>query len=197
MLRFYWQIAIGHFLPAGSRTATITNPSVIAFLAFVFIKLSSFPIALNWTRCLTDSAMWRRNSLSLSSKLANHKSNPSVLLLLRSSLKSHHHGLVARSSSTSPESTSTADPVIWAQPGPEIRHIGPRATSASIFDFPSLAAASAFKAKEVAYLAKHYGRCYWELSKARLRLSILFIETLLYLSMRICLFSMDSFMVQL
>lgn len=115
--------------------------------------------------------MWRRNSLSLSSRLVTHKSNPS-LLLLRSSPKPLHHGLVARSSSTSPESTSAADPVNWAQPGPEVRCLGPRAKSASTFEFPSLAAASAFKAKEVADMARHYGRCYWELSKARLSMLV-------------------------
>lgn len=146
--------------------------------SFVSVKLSlksHFRFALNRTRCPTDTAMWRRNSLSLSSKLANVNSNPSIFLLLRSSPKSHHHGLLGRSNSTSPESTSAADPVNWAQSGPEVRYLGPRATSSSAFDLPSLAAASALKAKEVADLAKHYGRCYWELSKARLRLSILFI----------------------
>ncbi|KAI3444868.1 hypothetical protein Pfo_001533 [Paulownia fortunei] len=116
--------------------------------------------------------MWRRNPLSLSSKLASPNSNPSLLLLLRSSLKSHHHGLLARSNSTSPESTSAADPVNWAQSGSQVPYLGPRATSTSAFDLPSLAAASAFKAKEVADLTKHYGRCYWELAKARLSMLV-------------------------
>ncbi|KAL0380001.1 UNVERIFIED_CONTAM: Protoheme IX farnesyltransferase, mitochondrial [Sesamum angustifolium] len=113
--------------------------------------------------------MWRRNSLSLSSKLASPNSNPSLLLLLRSSPKSHHHGLLARSNSTSPESTSAADPVSWVQSGPEVPYFGPRPSAS---DFPSLAAMAAVKAKEVADLAKHYGRCYWELSKARLSMLV-------------------------
>ncbi|KAK4414340.1 Protoheme IX farnesyltransferase, mitochondrial [Sesamum alatum] len=113
--------------------------------------------------------MWRRNSLGLSSKLANPNSNPSLLLLLRSSPKSHHHGFLARSNSTGPESTSAADPVNWAQSGPEVPYFGPRPSAS---EFPSLAAAAAVKAKEVADLAKHYGRCYWELSKARLSMLV-------------------------
>ncbi|KAK6140584.1 hypothetical protein DH2020_025667 [Rehmannia glutinosa] len=116
--------------------------------------------------------MWRRNSLSLSSKLANPYSNPSLLLLFRSSLKSHHHGLLARSNSTSPVSTSAVDPVNWAQSGPATPFVGPRPTPVSAFGLTSLAAASAFKAKEVADLAKHYSRCYWELSKARLSMLV-------------------------
>lgn len=126
------------------------------------------------SRCPSDPAMWRRNLLSLSSKLASPNSNLSLLLFIRSSPKSHHHGLLSRSNSTGSESVSAADPVNWVEPGPQVPFIGPRATSASAFHLSSLAAASAFKATEAAGLAKHYGRCYWELSKARLRLGILF-----------------------
>ncbi|GFQ07706.1 protoheme ix farnesyltransferase mitochondrial [Phtheirospermum japonicum] len=98
--------------------------------------------------------MWRRNSLTLSSRLANPNSNPS-LPLLQSIPKSHHHGLLARSTFTSTESISAADPVN------RVPYIGPRATSASVFGMPSLAG-----------LAKHYSRCYWELSKARLSMLV-------------------------
>ncbi|KAG8391423.1 hypothetical protein BUALT_Bualt01G0186300 [Buddleja alternifolia] len=114
--------------------------------------------------------MWR-NSLSLYSKLVNpnSKSNPSLFLLLRSK---SHHGLLARSNSTAPESTSAPDPVNWSQSAPEVASFGPNSTSVRVFDLPSLAAASAFKAKEVTDLAKHYGRCYWELSKARLSMLV-------------------------
>ncbi|KAK4488583.1 hypothetical protein RD792_004349 [Penstemon davidsonii] len=104
--------------------------------------------------------MWR-NSLSLSSKLTKPNSNPSHLFLLRSSPLQNHHGLLNRSNFTSPESTSTADPTNWAQSGPVVQSFVPHAT-------PSLAASSVLKAKELADVAKHYGRCYWELSKARL-----------------------------
>ncbi|PIN12597.1 Heme A farnesyltransferase [Handroanthus impetiginosus] len=115
--------------------------------------------------------MWR-HSRSLSSKLANPKSNPSLLLLLRSSAKSRHHGLLARSNSTRPESTSGADPVNWASSPPEVSYIGPRAGSATTSGLASLAAASGVKAKELTELTKHYGRCYWELSKARLSMLV-------------------------
>ncbi|KAL6559282.1 Protoheme IX farnesyltransferase, mitochondrial [Orobanche gracilis] len=115
--------------------------------------------------------MWRKKSLSLSSKLVNPTSNPYLILLLRSS-KFHHHGIRARSSFTCAESTSAADPINWAQSGPAVPNIGPSATSASVSSLPSLTAASALKAKEVAFLAKHYGRCYWELSKARLSMLV-------------------------
>lgn len=118
--------------------------------------------------------MWRRHSLTLSSKLARLNSNPSPFLLLRSSPKSHRHGPLARSNSTSPESTSAADPVTWSQSRPDVRYLGTGAACGSAVDLPAAAAASAsaVKGKEVAELVKHYGRCYWELSKARLRLLI-------------------------
>lgn len=57
----------------------------------------------------------------------------------------------------------------WSESGPGIVNFGAHAASASAADLSSLAASSMGKAKDVAYLAKHYGRCYWELSKARLR----------------------------
>ncbi|KAL7120841.1 hypothetical protein ACP275_02G146900 [Erythranthe tilingii] len=116
--------------------------------------------------------MWRRNSLSLSSKLAAPNSHLSLLLFPRSSPKFHHHGFLARSNFTSPESTSAADPVTWARAGAQIPYIGPRASPASAFDLPSAAAAAALKAKEAADLAKHYGQCYWELSKAKLSMLV-------------------------
>ncbi|KAL6493420.1 Protoheme IX farnesyltransferase, mitochondrial [Orobanche gracilis] len=115
--------------------------------------------------------MWRKKSLGLSSKLANPTSNPYLILLLRSS-KFHHHGIRTRSSFTCAESISAADPINWAQSGHAVPNIGPSATAASVFSLPSLKAASSSKAKEVAYFAKHYGRCYWELSKARLSMLV-------------------------
>lgn len=115
-------------------------------------------------------AMWRRNSLSLSSKLARLNSTPSSSPLLRGAPKFHRHGTVARSNFTSPESTSAADPVIWSQSGPDVRY---PATAGGDVDLPAAAAsASVVKAKEVGEFVRHYSRCYWELSKAKLRLSI-------------------------
>ncbi|GER49417.1 protoheme IX farnesyltransferase [Striga asiatica] len=110
--------------------------------------------------------MWRRNSLSLSSKLSYSNSGSSLLYLFGSSPKSAScHGLLARSNFSAPETTLTTDTLKWFQSGA-------RSTSASAIEFPRLTAASFFKAKEVADLAKHYGRCYWELSKARLSMLV-------------------------
>lgn len=121
--------------------------------------------------------MLTRNSLSLSSKLARLNSNPSSFLLLRSSPKAYCHGHLARSNSTIPESTTAADPVSWSQSGPDVRYLGTRVTCGSAVDLPAAtaavtASASVVKGKEVAELVKHYSRCYWELSKARLRLLV-------------------------
>ncbi|XP_047946472.1 protoheme IX farnesyltransferase, mitochondrial-like [Salvia hispanica] len=107
--------------------------------------------------------MWRRNSLSLSSNLARLNSNPSPFLFLRTS---HSHGALARSNSAAPESTSAADPVTWSQSGPDVRCI---ATPPAV---GLVASASAGKAKELADLVRHYSRCYWELSKARLSMLV-------------------------
>ncbi|CAI9765108.1 unnamed protein product [Fraxinus pennsylvanica] len=114
--------------------------------------------------------MWR-NSLSFSSKLSHYNSSYSVSLL-RTSPKPSYHGLLGRSSSTSPQSTSAGDTVKWSDAGPGIVNFGAHAASASTADVSSLAASSVLKAKDVADLAKHYGRCYWELSKARLSMLV-------------------------
>ncbi|KAL3651139.1 Protoheme IX farnesyltransferase, mitochondrial [Castilleja foliolosa] len=92
--------------------------------------------------------MWKRNSLTISSKIVNP-----YLPLFRSIPKSHHYGLLGRSTFTSTESISATDPVN------RVPYIGgPRA---SVFGMPSLAG-----------LVNHYSRCYWELSKARLSMLV-------------------------
>ncbi|XP_073045293.1 protoheme IX farnesyltransferase, mitochondrial [Primulina eburnea] len=107
--------------------------------------------------------MWR----SYSSKLAILR--PSAQLFLGPSSESYHHGLMVRYFSTAPEST---DPVNWIQSGSAVQSFGSQVTSANAFDLSSLAAASILKAKEMADLSKRYGRCYWELSKARLSMLV-------------------------
>lgn len=114
--------------------------------------------------------MWR-NSVSFSSKLVAKANSTSSQFLLHNSPKPHHHVFLARSSSAGPPSTSAPEPSNWIQS----ESIVARATSASVPGFPSIAAASVLKAKEMAEVAKHYGQCYWELSKARLRLFFTFI----------------------
>nr|GMD65184.1 protoheme IX farnesyltransferase, mitochondrial [Ipomoea batatas] len=112
--------------------------------------------------------MWR-SSLSLSSKLVHTSNSNASILLLRAPLT--HHGLLSRSTSSAAgsESTTPADSVklglssaSWARDG----------HSSSAVDLSSFAAASVLKSREVLDLAKHYGRCYWELSKARLSMLV-------------------------
>ncbi|XP_051148088.1 protoheme IX farnesyltransferase, mitochondrial [Andrographis paniculata] len=117
-------------------------------------------------------AIWGRNSLTLSSKLVGISGNHSLIFLLRASRNSPNHGLLARSNCTRSEPSSAGNPVNWAQSGPEVPVYGPREASGSAIDLQSLAAASAVRVKEAADLAKHYGRCYWELSKARLSMLV-------------------------
>ncbi|CAH9085447.1 unnamed protein product [Cuscuta epithymum] len=113
--------------------------------------------------------MWRRCSLSFSSKLVNtSNSNPSVLVL-RASLA--HHSLLIRPSSTAArsESTSQADSV---KLGLTSSTWDRNWSSTSAVNLTSLASASVFKSEDVLDYAKHYGRCYWELSKARLSMLV-------------------------
>ncbi|CAA2985344.1 protoheme IX farnesyltransferase, mitochondrial [Olea europaea subsp. europaea] len=70
------------------------------------------------------------------------------------------------------KSTSTVDTVKWSDAGPSIVNFGAHAASTRAADLSSLAASSVLKAKDLADLAKHYGRCYWELSKARLSMLV-------------------------
>lgn len=120
------------------------------------------------------SAMWRNSLNSFSSKLLAFSStkNPSFsnkppsLLLLRIYSPRVNYGFFERSNSTSAGST-TGDTVKLG--GIQIKDDRVRAfgSSAAAVDPSSLAAFSS--AKEVVDLAKHYGQCYWELSKAKLR----------------------------
>ena len=97
-------------------------------------------------------AMWRRSSLSLSQTLTFSSSK---LLQFQS------YGAVRPlySSSSSP-SSSAPNSFDLGFPKPD----GTPAFSATALDLSSLASASAST-------ARHYARCYWELSKARLRFS--------------------------
>lgn len=118
--------------------------------------------------------MWR-SSRSFSSKLRSPSSSPSPKTTPSASTFYGHNG-VARpflralhpyssslfnSLSSSP---SSSDPIRIGFSN----SYGFRACS-SVADPSSLASASVSRAREVVDLARHYGRCYWELSKARLR----------------------------
>jgi hypothetical protein len=100
-------------------------------------------------------AMWRRSSLSLSQTLTFSSSK---LLQFQS------YGAVRPlySSSSSPSSSSSApNSFDLGFPKPD----GTPAFSATALDLSSLASASAST-------ARHYARCYWELSKARLSMLV-------------------------
>lgn len=102
--------------------------------------------------------------MGFSSKLLTSKSSYSRLPLL-------HHGVASRSTSTAagsgPESTEAAGSV---KVGFSSTEWVPNGSSA--VDLSSFAAASVLKGRDVVDMAKHYGRCYSELSKARLRLGL-------------------------
>ncbi|GMY22898.1 protoheme IX farnesyltransferase, mitochondrial-like [Fagus crenata] len=98
--------------------------------------------------------MWRRSSLSLSQTLTFSSSK---LLQFQS------YGAVRPlySSSSSPSSSSAPNSFDLGFPKPD----GTPAFSATALDLSSLASASAST-------ARHYARCYWELSKARLSMLV-------------------------
>ncbi|XP_057980427.1 protoheme IX farnesyltransferase, mitochondrial [Malania oleifera] len=111
--------------------------------------------------------MWR-NSLSFSSKLLS-SSNPNFARSLLSPCL-YSSDLTAAFSSSSSSSSSF-----------ELLKLGfhkynavqsPRFASSAAIDSLSPAAASAVRAHDVVGFARHYGRCYWELSKARLSMLV-------------------------
>uniref|UniRef100_M0ZN20 Heme O synthase n=1 Tax=Solanum tuberosum TaxID=4113 RepID=M0ZN20_SOLTU len=110
--------------------------------------------------------MWR-NSVGFSSKLLTSKSSYSRLPLL-------NHGVASRSTSTSagsgPESTEAAGTVKVGFSSTEWVRTGSPGSSA--VDLSSFAAASVLKGRDIVDMAKHYGRCYAELSKARLSMLV-------------------------
>lgn len=107
--------------------------------------------------------MWR-NSLSFSSKLIiSHSpvSSSAANVVVRPLFLYQAESFLNYSSSASSPSLSDSIKV-----GLQRSQDGVRAVSASSVDISSLAAYSVKKASD---LARHFGQCYWELSKARLR----------------------------
>lgn len=115
-------------------------------------------------------AMWR-NSRSFSAKLRSSSSSPNPST-------SYRHIAVARPSlrvvypyssslfSSVSSSPSSSDPIRLGFPNSD--------GFSSVADPSSLASASVVpRTREAVDLARHYGRCYWELSKARLRYFVL------------------------
>ena len=120
--------------------------------------------------------MWR-NSRSFSSKLRSSSSFPLPSTTTTSISTFYRHITVARPSlralypyssslfsllSLSPSSSDPTRQVFSNSHGVRV--------FSSVADPSSLASASVVsRAREAVDLARHYGRCYWELSKARLR----------------------------
>uniref|UniRef100_A0A5B6YKZ9 Heme O synthase n=1 Tax=Davidia involucrata TaxID=16924 RepID=A0A5B6YKZ9_DAVIN len=120
--------------------------------------------------------MWR-NSLSFSSKLVTSSNpNPKPTLLL-SGIFTVNYGFersVSHSKfySASASSPSSDDSLKLGFPRLDRTRAFGFASSATVVEPSSLAAASVSKARDVVDLARHYGRCYWELSKARLSMLV-------------------------
>ncbi|KAF5952695.1 hypothetical protein HYC85_010639 [Camellia sinensis] len=115
-----------------------------------------------------------RNSVSFSSKLltsSNPNSKSTFLFpgisttyygIERSLSHSQFYSTTATSPSSSPDSLKLGFPKL-----DPVRSSG-FASSAAAIDASPLAAASVSRARDVVDLARHYGWCYWELSKGRL-----------------------------
>lgn len=97
---------------------------------------------------LPFTTMWRRSSLSLSSKLLH--SSPCNL--------STSYGVVR---------TPIPNPHLYSASS-ESFNLGFPKPDGTV-DLSSMAVGSAARVRQVPDVARHYGRCYWELSKARLR----------------------------
>ncbi|XP_059433893.1 protoheme IX farnesyltransferase, mitochondrial [Corylus avellana] len=95
--------------------------------------------------------MWRRSSLSLSSKLL--QSNPWNL--------STSYGVVR---------TPIPNPHLYSASS-ESFNLGFPKPDGTV-DLSSMAVGSAARVRQVPDVARHYGRCYWELSKARLSMLV-------------------------
>ncbi|KAI3743893.1 hypothetical protein L1987_56960 [Smallanthus sonchifolius] len=117
--------------------------------------------------------MWRRrNSLSHFTQLATSASSkfnfhpnlqPTSLRLLQISDVDHGYGLISRSTSTA----------VGPSSGSSKLGISGLDRARAIISPADVVNATPLGAKEVVDMARHYGRCYWELSKAKLRFIII------------------------
>ncbi|KAK2968493.1 hypothetical protein RJ640_027543 [Escallonia rubra] len=118
--------------------------------------------------------MWN-NSLSFSSRIAAaasssaHNQTPSLLLLR---ISAANHGFFRRSNSSGASSppSAVADAIKLGLRSPE--HVRAFGSSVAAIDPMSLGALSVAKARDAVESARFYGRCYWELSKARLSMLV-------------------------
>ncbi|GMP42455.1 hypothetical protein CsSME_00012203 [Camellia sinensis var. sinensis] len=120
-----------------------------------------------------------RNSVSFSSKVLTSSNPNSKSTFLFPGISTTYYGIerslshsqfysttATSSSSSSPDSLKLGFPKL-----DPVRSSG-FASSAAAIDASPLAAASVSRARDVVDLARHYGRCYWELSKARLSMLV-------------------------
>ncbi|KAK4265681.1 hypothetical protein QN277_026698 [Acacia crassicarpa] len=118
-----------------------------------------------------------RSSLGFYSKLLRYSSrnlNPpsfSTDGVVRLSLLSH--SLHLHSSSSLPDSNSSLDSLkLGLAKFDGVPAVSASSSSTGAVDLTSFASASASKAREIVDLTRHYSRCYWELSKARLSMLV-------------------------
>ncbi|CAL5381075.1 unnamed protein product [Camellia sinensis] len=128
--------------------------------------------------CKSANLNMLRNSVSFSSKLltsSNPNSKSTFLFpgisttyygIERSLSHSQFYSTTATSPSSSPDSLKLGFPKL-----DPVRSSG-FASFAAAIDASPLAAASVSRARDVVDLARHYGRCYWELSKGRLSMLV-------------------------
>ncbi|KAI8026041.1 hypothetical protein LOK49_LG02G00963 [Camellia lanceoleosa] len=120
-----------------------------------------------------------RNSVSFSSKVLtssnpNSKSTflfPGISTTYYGIERSLSHSQFYSTTATSPSSSSPDSLKLGFPKLDPVRSSG-FASSAAAIDASPLAAASVSRARDVVDLARHYGRCYWELSKARLSMLV-------------------------
>lgn len=108
------------------------------------------------------TTMWRNSAFKfLSSSTSNHR--PSFLLSLNGVVRPLSHTHLCTSI---PTICPSPDSLKGFQKSDTIRSF------ATVIDSSSLDSASVSKTRDVVDAAKHYGRCYWELSKARLSMLV-------------------------
>lgn len=120
--------------------------------------LKSNPLHFSPNWLSPTRSMLRRNSLSFSWKLIIPPTSPN------SSALTH----IRSTSSIVTPTASTSD----------TQSLGFRVADRAVANTTSLSAVD---------VARHYGRCYWELSKARLR-SVVFLLHFLCMYMRVCMY---------
>ncbi|CAL5382535.1 unnamed protein product [Camellia sinensis] len=136
-------------------------------------------LSLSLSLCKSANLKMLRNSVSFSSKVLtssnpNSKSTflfPGISTTYYGIERSLSHSQFYSTTATSPSSSSPDSLKLGFPKLDPVRSSGFTSSAAAI-DASPLAAASVSRARDVVDLARHYGRCYWELSKARLSMLV-------------------------